>query len=155
MVRGGLTDSSDEEDDTSASVAYLIGNAEAPPGWKIVEGAPALDTQEQRQALIGKTILYGHDSKAATGWFLGTVQSSTAPPRDLKKTPTANFVVEYHKKLTLNKLAGKVSCELSARTYGTEEWWVLVEREEGGAEPRPAASGRGRGKKSGRGRGRG
>ena len=53
-------------------------------------------------------------------------------------------MVEYHKKLTLNKLAGKVSCELSARTYGTEEWWVLVEREKGGAEPRPAASGRGR-----------
>ena len=87
--------------------------------------------------------------------LVGTVQSSTVPPRDLKKTPTANFVVEYHKKLTLNKLAGKVSCELSARTYGTEEWWVLVEREKGGAEPRPAASGRGRGKKSGRGRGRG
>ena len=48
--------------------------------------------------------------------FLGTVQSSTVPARDLKKTPSANFVVEYQAKLTDKKLVGKVSCELSART---------------------------------------
>ena len=113
-------------------MAYLIGNAEAPPGWKIVEGAPALDTQEQRQALIGKTILYGHDSKAATGWFLGTVQSSTVPPRDLKKTPTANFVVEYHKKLTLNKLAGKVSWLVRAQRTHLRHRRVVGAGGEGG-----------------------
>ena len=34
-------------------------------------------------------------------------------------------------------LVGKVSCELSERTYGTEEWWVLVEKE--GADTTDAA----------------
>ena len=116
---------------------------------------PPLDTQPERQQLIGKTVLYGHDSKAATGWFLGIVQSSTVPPRDLKKTPSANFVVEYHAKLTDKKLVGKVSCELSGRTYGASEWWVLVEKEgPGPAGPGPsssAARGRGRGRERGRG----
>ena len=106
---------------------------------------PPLDTQPERQQLIGKTFLYGHDSKAATGWFLGIVQSSTVPPRDLKKTPSANFVVEYHAKLTDKKLVGKVACELTARTHGVEEWWVLVEKE-GGTSAAAGSGGRGRGK---------
>jgi hypothetical protein len=156
-AEGGLTDSSEENDDTAGSVANNIGSAKAPGGWKIITEVPPLDTQLERQQLIGKMVLYGHDSKQASGWFLGTVQSSTVPPRDLKKTPTANFVVEYHAKMTDKKLVGKVSCELSARTYGTTEWWVLVEKENAeaagpsSAGPSSAAE-RGRG---GRGRGRG
>ena len=153
-VHGGLTDSSDENDDTAGSVADNIGHAKAPPGWKIISEVPPLDTQPERQQLIGKTVLYGHDSKAATGWFLGTVQSSTVPPSDLKKTPSANFVVEYHAKMTDKKLVGKVSCELSARTYGAAEWWVLVERENAGAAG-PSSAARGRGRGCGRGSGRG
>jgi hypothetical protein len=119
---------------------------------KIITEAPPLDTQMERQAMIGKTILYGHDSKEATGWFLGTVQASTVPPRDLKKTPTANVVVEYRAALTEKKLVGKVSCELSQRKYGVGEWWVLVEKEGGGAAApsSSAASGRGRGRGRGR-----
>ena len=38
-------------------------------------------------------------------------------------------MVEYQAKLTDKKLVGKVFCELSARTYGSAEWWVLVEKE--------------------------
>ena len=116
-----------------------------------------LETQEERQELIGKTILYGHDSRAATGWFVGTVHSTTISASDLKKTPTANFVVEYVARLTDKKLVGKVACELSERTYGPCEWWVLVEREGGNAAgpSSSAANGRGRGRRRGRGRGRG
>jgi hypothetical protein len=63
--------------------------------------------------------------------------------------------LEYHAKLTDKKLVGKVSCELSGRTYGASEWWVLVEKEgPGPAGPGPsssAARGRGRGRERGRG----
>ena len=76
---------------------------------------------------------------------MGTVQSSTVPPRDLKKRPSANFVVEYQAKFTDKKLVGTVFCELSARTYGSAEWWVLVEKEEGGAAEQRRGRGRGRG----------
>ena len=50
--------------------------------------------------------------------------------------PTANFVVEYTAKLTYKKLVGnsKVACELSSRTHGATEWWVLVEKEKKGEE---------------------
>ena len=124
----GGEDTSDEEDDTAGSVANNIGSAEAPAGWTITKEPPALGTELELQELIGKHILYGWDSKTATGWFIGTVHSRNVPARDLKATPSANFVVEYTSKLTGKVLKGKASCELSARTHGTEEWWVLVEK---------------------------
>ena len=77
----------------------------------------------------------------------GSWAPSKVPACDLKKTPSANFVVEYHGKLTDKKIVGKVSYELSTRTYGTTEWWVPVEKEEPGQS---AASGRGRGRGRGR-----
>ena len=44
------------------------------------------------------------------------------------KTPTANYVVLYKKAATGNKhLHGQVSCELSARLYGADNWWVLLD----------------------------
>ena len=66
-----------------------------------------------------------------TGCFIGMVQSRNVTATDLKKAPTANFVVEYHAKFTEKKLAGKVSCELTERTHGPAEWWVLVTPPEG------------------------
>ena len=57
--------------------------------------------------------------------------------------------------MTDKKLVGKVSCELSARTYGTAEWWVLVEKEgAGAAAPSSAVSGPSRGRGRGRGKAR-
>jgi hypothetical protein len=133
----GELDSSDEEDDTAdiSSVANAIGNAAAPEGWKVIKEAPALNTEPELQALIGKHILYGHDSRAATGWFIGCVHSRNLTARDLKQAPTANFVVCYTAKLTDKKLVGKVACELSSRTHGPTEWWVLVEKAGAGAGP--------------------
>ena len=53
----------------------------------------------------------------------------------MKLTPTANFVVSYKASMTNKALDGNVACELSARTHGPEEWWVLVERvPRGGAD---------------------
>ena len=51
---GGGIDSSDEEDDTSGSVADNIGHAVAPEGWQIVNEPPALGTEQELQQLIGK-----------------------------------------------------------------------------------------------------
>ena len=47
---------------------------------------------------------------------------------DLKKTPTANFVVKYSPKDTDKKLNGFEACELSRAEYGPEKLWVLLER---------------------------
>jgi hypothetical protein len=155
---GELDSSSEEEDDTAAQgVADLIGSAVAPDGWTIDEVQPPLNSELEMNELIGKNILYGHDSKKAQGWFIGTIQSRNLSPTDLKKTPTANFVVEYHAKLTDKKLVGKVACELSARTWGPKEWWVLVQKDEVAGPSGVGGQGGGRGScrgKRGRGQGR-
>jgi hypothetical protein len=125
----GGEDSSDEEDDTAGTVASLIGNAVAPEGYKILEACPPLDNDSDMANFIGKTVLVGWDSKVASGWFLGTVHSrGPFTQADLKKVPTANFVVKYASKLTAKKLNGIVACELTARTHGVGQWWVHIEK---------------------------
>ena len=79
--------------------------------------------------MIVKTVLYGWGSGNATGWFVGTVHSRNLSATDLKKTPTANFVIKYTSKITDGALNGYVACELSARTHGPAEWWVVVEKD--------------------------
>ena len=146
----GNFDSSDEEDDTAGGVADTIGGAVAPAGYELVEGCPPLDTEMDKNEMIGKTILHGWDSKAATGWFIGTVQSRNLSATDLKKTPTANFVIKYNSKTSDGALNGNVACELSARTHGPLEWWVVVKK---GAEPlASSADGKGKGKGKGQGK---
>ena len=136
---GGEGDASDEEDDTAGSAACTIGNAVAPTGYKIVENCPPLDTELEKNMMIGKTILHGWDSKNATGWFIGTVQSRNLSATDLKKTPTANCVVKYTSKATNGALNGKTAGELSVRTHGPGEWWVVLEKD--GALPAEASAG--------------
>ena len=48
---------------------------------------------------------------------MGHVQRCGVPAKDKQKTPSANFVVKYTKKLTGGHLEGTVSCELSAKLY--------------------------------------
>ena len=57
------------------------------------------------------------------------MQSRNPSATDLKKTPTANFVIRYTSKMTDGALNGNVACELSARTHGPAEWWVVVEKD--------------------------
>ena len=147
-----MNDSSDEEDDTTGSVACTIGNAVPPAGYKIVDECPPLTTKREKNNMIGETVLHGWDSNNATGWFVGTVQSRNLSATDLKKTPTANFVMKYTAKMTDSALNGNVACELTARTHEPAEWWVLVEKD--AATATSAARGRGRGRGRGTGKGK-
>lgn len=124
-----IDSSDDEDDDTAGTAAYVIGSAQAPTGYRILDEIPSINTATDLQQLIGRTILYGWDSKHATGWFIGTVHSTNVTASDRKKTPSANAVVSYKSKLTNKALNGNVACELSMRTYGRGEWWVLVAKE--------------------------
>ena len=65
-------DSSDEEDDT-AEWACSVAPAEAPPGFAYAP-CPPMATEEEQRALVGRRVLVAHDSKQATGWFLGKVR---------------------------------------------------------------------------------
>ena len=66
--------------------------------------------------------------KYAQGWFQGTVQSRTLSARDLKATPSANYVVKYKAADTEKRINGSVACELSERLYGASAWWVVLEQ---------------------------
>ena len=123
-------DESDEEDDTAedGTVATVVGDAVAPAGYSIVAACPPLVEQADRQALIGKKILYGWDNEKVQGWFAGTVQGGKPSTTDLKVNPTANAVVKYKSSETDKALNGSVACELSARLYGANQWWVLLEK---------------------------
>ena len=136
----------DDEDDTAGSVACTIGSAVAPAGYKIVDECPPLTTELEKNNMIGKTVLYGWDSGNATGWFVGTVHSRNLSATDLKKTQTANFAVKYTSKMAGNATNGNVACELSARTHGPAEWWVLVEKEAADATSIAAGKAKGKGK---------
>ena len=94
----------------------------APVGYELVAACPPLGTEVGKNNMIGKLVLHGWDSKNATGWFMGIVQSRNLSATDLKKTPTADFVVKYTSKMTDGAINGNVACELSARTHGTKEW---------------------------------
>ena len=51
---------------------------------------------------------------------------SGVTPGDLRQVPTANFVVRYAAQQTGGELNGLVACELSPRTHGVDQWWVLL-----------------------------
>ena len=125
---GGEED--DEDDDDTAepgTMATYVGNAVAPAGYKILEECPPMTTDAEMSALIGKQGLFGWDNTVASGWYLGKIQGRGLSATDLRKTPTANFVVRYTKAQT-GSIHGNVACELSPRLYGAAVWWVLVER---------------------------
>ena len=100
----------------------------APSGYRVRTTCPPLESETERQELIGEKILYGWDTAAAQGWFQGTVQSRTLSARDLKATPSANYVVKYKAAETDKRLNGSVACELSERLYGSSAWWVVLEQ---------------------------
>ena len=84
-----------------------IGEGDAMVGYKIVDDCPPLTTELEKNNMIGKTVVHGWDSNNATGWFVGTVHSRNLSASDLKKTPTANFVIKYTAKMTDGALNGK------------------------------------------------
>lgn len=124
-------DGDDEaDDDTADTVRSSVGNAPPLNGYRFVEECPELETQQQRLKLLGKTVYVCWDSASLNvhGWYVGTIHSAQLGARDLSNTPTANFSVKYTLQRTNKQLNGCVACELSARLYGIDKWWVLIEK---------------------------
>ena len=111
------------------TVATFIGNATAPAGYKIIAECLPLESDDELRELMGKLVLTGHDSRQARGWFIGRVHSLTLFAADLRKTPSANVIIKYDRKLTGKKLHGLEARELSASLHGPGAWWVEVEQE--------------------------
>ena len=109
------------------TVASLLPRAVAPAGHALVPVCPPLETASQRRALVGERLLHGWDDGVRLGWFVGRIVRSGVTPGDLRQVPTANFVVRYAAKQTGGQLDGLVACELSPRTHGVDQWWVLLE----------------------------
>ena len=85
-------------------------------------------------AIIGNVILCAHDSQARGDGLVHRQRplarrDGDRPQANLKRAPTANFVVKYKSASTDKKLNGCVSTELSRVKHGRAEWWVLLERE--------------------------
>ena len=112
---------------TGHSVTSCLPQAVAPPGYIMVDACPALDTIRQQRSLVGKMILYGWEDDERTGWFVGRVAHNRVTARDKREVATANFVVRYTANQTNGQIDGLVACELSARTYGAGQWWVLLQ----------------------------
>lgn len=128
-VSGGDSEvSSDDDTAVPGTIATYIGNASAPPGYRIVTVCAKLETAEDLQNFIGKTLLVGHDSKQACGWFIGLVHSTALSGVDKKKTPTANVIIKYDRARTGKKLHGLEAREISARLHGVDGWWVEIEK---------------------------
>ena len=109
-------------------VTSCLSQAVAPTGYTMVDVCPPLETSYQQQSLIGKVILYGWEDSARTGWFVGRVARNRVTARDKREVPTASHVVRYTARQTNGKIDGLVACELSARTYGANQWWVLLQK---------------------------
>jgi hypothetical protein len=124
-------DSSSEEEDDTALVYTSVARApdEPPAGYRYVDVCPALGTEEAQLALVGRQKIYhAFDMRNTTGWFQGRISARGVSQRDLIKTPTANFVVAYDRRVTkVPTLHGRVASSLLQEKYGASEWWILLE----------------------------
>lgn len=92
---------------------------------------PPMATDVEQLALVGRQIMHGFDTSNLQGWYQGRISARGVSQRDLKATPTANFVVTYDTRVTKTKrLHGRVASTLTAANYGKKEWWLLLERVE-------------------------
>lgn len=122
-------DDSSEEDDTELEYIEVGPAPEIPPsGFVYVMDPPSLKTDDDLLRLVGRQVLHAFDEENIRGWFRGRVAARGVSNRDLKRTPTANFVVAFDKKVTGNRfLHGRVATTLTKERYGPHEWWVLLE----------------------------
>lgn len=56
------------------------------------------------------------------------MQSRNLSAADLRKTPTANFVIKYSAKDTNKALSGLEARDLSVATHGPSRWWVELKK---------------------------
>ena len=75
--------------------------------------------------------VYNDDSGGATpiGWHVGRVRFFGVSHAHKKACPTANFVLRYTKKETNAEIKEGLEepRELSAKNYGRDELWVLLD----------------------------
>ena len=121
-----LNDEEKTESFPANTITSCLADAAAPPGYIMVQACPPLGTRCQKRSLIGKTILYAFEQGNRCGWFVGRVAHDRVSARDKREVPTANYVVRYTHRQTNGLIDGLVACELSARTYGASQWWVLL-----------------------------
>lgn len=127
---GAFAEDSSEDEDDMAMVADTIGEApkDPPPGLIYAPVAPPLATDDDLKALVGQHILHAWDSAGCAGWYVGRISARGCSARDLRATPSANFVVTYDKRITKNKnLHGRVASALTMQKYGPKEWWILLQ----------------------------
>ena len=131
MSAGGFGE--DSEDDTADrdQVVSFVGPAPVPSGYKILDSCPSLETDDNLQELIGTQILHAWDDKDRLGWFEPTVHGRNLNKAEHARAPTADFAVRYTKLLTIGARKKKnISCdvahELTNRTYGEKEWWMMI-----------------------------
>ena len=128
----------DSEDDTADDdqVVSFVGPAQAPSGYKILDSCSRLETNENRQKLIGTQILHAWDDKDRQGWFEGTVHGRNLTKAEHARAATADFAVQYTKTLTsgARKKTTVPRCdvahELTSRTNGEKKWWVVIAKDE-------------------------
>jgi hypothetical protein len=104
-----------------------LGDAVPPAGYKIIDECPDVGSAKAKERLVGKTLLLCLDNKTHGGWFMGTIEKTKLSKADLRSCSTANFAVKFTKADTGGKLEGSVASELTPRTHGAAEWWVLIE----------------------------
>ena len=110
------------------TVASCLLQAVAPNGYTIAATCPPLETRREKDALMGKLVLHGWEDHLRTGWFVGRVTRNRVTARDRREVPTANYVIRFTARQTNGQLDGLVACELSARTYGIDQWWVMLQQ---------------------------
>lgn len=123
-------DNSDDDEDDTALVEDTIGPApeEPPTGFRYAPHPPPLVTDADLLALVRRYVLHAFDQGDVRGWYMGRISARGVSAAELRRIPTANFVVTYDKKHTNNKnLHGRVASSLTADKYGKKEWWLLLE----------------------------
>ena len=91
------------------------------------------ETEEEQRALVGRRVLVAHNDNSGgatpTGWHVGRVRFFGVSSKQKEVCETANFVLRYTKKETNGEIKEGLEepRELSARNYGCDEWWVLLD----------------------------
>ena len=92
-AEGGMEDSDEEEDDDTAERLWECGDAdETPPPGYAYAPCPPLETEADKQALVGRRVLVAHNSEPI-GWHVGRVRFKGVSKVWLKACPTANYLI--------------------------------------------------------------
>jgi hypothetical protein len=119
----------DDVDDTAVYVSAVDPAGVPPRGFKFMPCPDSLEDDDDLLALVGEHVYVAWDAPNIIGWFVGQVVARGVSHRDLKTNPSANVVVAYDKRVTMNKyLHGRVASTLTTKRFGASQWWILLEK---------------------------